>query len=112
LKEPSFLNFPTGAGGIMYFPGALSEDVFDEETFMELCPTGDDIWFWAMTVRNNTKITGIDKPYNNLIYVNPARELCITDLPTLWNLNKDGLNDIQIKNIFKKFPEIIGILKL
>ena len=74
FKKPSYLNFPTGAGGTMYFPGALCEKVFDEDKFMRICPTADDIWFWAMAILNNTKITGIDNPYNFLTYVNVARE--------------------------------------
>ena len=110
FMEPSFLNFPTGAGGTMYFPGALSEDIFDEETFMDLCPSGDDIWFWAMAIRNKTKITGIDNPYNKLIYVNVVRELGLVNRFTLWNLNQSGKNDVQIKNMINRYPEILKII--
>ena len=91
----------------MYFPGALCEKVFDEDKFMRICPTADDIWFWAMAILNNTKITGIDNPYNFLTYVNVARETGVIDNYTLWNLNKTGKNDEQLKDIFKEFPEIL-----
>ncbi len=40
--------FPTGVGGILYPPGSLDPRVFDEDAFMELCPRGDDIWFFWM----------------------------------------------------------------
>lgn len=107
----SFLNFPTGAGGTMYFPGALSERVLDEEMFMRLCPTGDDIWFWSMAILNGTKITGVDDPYNTLTYVNIAREVGILDTFTLWNLNKSGNNDNMIESVLNEFPEIMEIIK-
>ncbi len=108
--KSSYLNFATGAGGIMYFPHSLSDKVFDEDIFMKLCPTGDDIWFWAMTVLNKTKITGIDAPYNFLTYVNVAREVNVINNYTLWYLNKAGKNDVQIKGILKEFPEILEII--
>ena len=109
-NKSSFLNFPTGAGGIMYFPGALSEKVFDEDAFMRLCPTADDIWFWAMAVLNHTKITCIDGQYDCLNYVNVARETGAINNFTLWNFNKTGKNDAQLKNVLDEFPDILEII--
>ena len=109
--ESSFLNFPTGAGGVLYFPNSLCGQVFDESSFMELCPAGDDIWFWAMAVLNKTKITVIDKPITSLTYINVARESGILNELTLWNSNKDGKNDIQMQNLINKFPNILKIIK-
>lgn len=108
--ETSFLNLPTGAGGTLYYPGALSAEVLNEPLFLELCPTGDDIWFWTMAVLNNTKITITEPPMNDLTYVNLARERGILDEDTLWISNKNGMNDIQIKNMAKKFPDIFDII--
>ena len=110
-NEPSFLNFPTGAGGILYFPNALCEKVFDESLFLELCPYGDDIWFWAMAILNRTKITVIEEPIGSLTYINVAREIGILNELTLWNLNKCGMNDIQMDNVLSKFPKILDIIK-
>ena len=107
----SYLNFPTGAGGTLYFPNALSDLVFEEKLFMEFCPSTDDIWFWAMAILNKTKISPIDKPLNNLKYVNIARDLGIIDSPTLWQVNRDGNNDKQLNNIINYFPEILKTIK-
>ena len=49
---PSNLNIPIGVGGVLYPSGSLSDEVFDEETFMKLCPQGDDLWFWLMAKKN------------------------------------------------------------
>jgi hypothetical protein len=46
LATPSEHVFPTGAGGILYPPGSLSDEALDTELALELCPTADDIWFW------------------------------------------------------------------
>ena len=110
-SETSFLNFPTGAGGTLYFPNSLCEKVVDESMFLNLCPAGDDIWFWAMAILKKSKITVIEKPYWDLIYVNLAREWGILNEITLWDSNKGGQNDIQMKNVIDKFPAILDIIK-
>lgn len=111
FAKSTFLNFITGVGGILYFPNALSDIVFKTELFKKLCPTGDDIWFWAMAVLNKTKITGNLKPHNALKYVNISRELGIDNNRTLFHFNKNGQYDMQIKNVINYFPEIIKIIK-
>jgi hypothetical protein len=46
--------FPTGVGGCFYPAGSLYPDVTKKELFMTLCPTADDIWFWAMAKMQKT----------------------------------------------------------
>ena len=110
FREPSYLTLPTGAGGTLYCPNALSDSVFDESLFNKLCPTADDMWFWAMAVLNKTKITYVEKPLVRLTYVNIAQELGILNKFTLWQYNRDGYNDIQMNNIINYFPEILEII--
>ena len=45
-----------------------------------------------------------------LTYVNVAQEAGILDNITLWQHNKEGHNDVQIKNILNHFPEILEII--
>ncbi len=40
--------FPTGVGGILYPPEALVRQALDEDRFMRLCPSADDVWFFWM----------------------------------------------------------------
>ena len=54
---PSFLNFLTGVGGVLYPPNSLHQDILSQEGFSSLCPNADDIWFWAMAVLADTKIS-------------------------------------------------------
>lgn len=107
----SFLNFFTGAGGVLYPPNSLDNRVLDEELAMDMCPSTDDIWFWAMTVLNKRKIKPIKDNLNKLTFVNSFRELNLDNQTTLWKLNVTNKgNDVQFKKIFKKFPELESIL--
>ncbi|WP_197284587.1 glycosyltransferase [Piscinibacter sakaiensis] len=110
LKEvpgslPSFENFATGCGGILYPPGSLHPDVGDSTLFNEICPHGDDIWFWGMTLRNGTRVS--------LLYETDFR-LCTvpgTEESSLWIQNvRQGGNDRMIQALLQRFPEILSRL--
>lgn len=105
-KKYSFLNFGTGVGGILYPPKVLYKDVLNEELFENLAPTGDDIWFWAMSVLNNAKIKIIDNGYTNLNYINPKRELNFLKEKTLFSKNIMGSNDKQLEKVLNHYPEL------
>ena len=96
-NEASYLNFFTGAGGVLYPPNSLYEDVLNEELFMKLAPTADDIWFWAMAVLNNTKIRIINNHITDFIFVDPELEFRMTDATSLYKINILK-NDEQLKN--------------
>ncbi|MGU3390548.1 hypothetical protein [Sphingomonas sp. M1A8_2b] len=51
---PHQLLFPTGVGGVLYPPRSLGDDALDEALFMQLCPTGDDLWLFWMAERAGT----------------------------------------------------------
>jgi len=49
-------NFPTGKGGILYKPSFFKKTgdlIFNENIYMKYCPTGDDIWFYLLRIKNN-----------------------------------------------------------
>ena len=43
--------FPTGVGGVLYFPGCFNQDVVNKEKFMSLSPSADDIWLKVMSLK-------------------------------------------------------------
>lgn len=106
--EPSFCNFLTGAGGVLYPPKTLYKDVLNEEVFMKLSPFNDDIWFWAMAVLNNTKINVVENNIRKLYNVNNAKALGLKTL-SQYNVNEGG-NDKQLKNIFDYYPNLKKLL--
>lgn len=92
------LLFPTGVGGVLYPPHTLSEEVLNEEAFLRLCPTADDIWFKAMSLLNNKQC-----------YKTPSHNPCYFSIPTMQDIGLyknnvfGGENDIQIKKVFEAY---------
>lgn len=100
--KPSYNNFLTGVGGVLYPPNSLYKDVFNEELFQELSPYADDIWFWAMAVLNNVKINVIKDNYIKLNYAENTQETA------LWRLNvAKNKNDEQLANVLNHYPQIL-----
>lgn len=98
--EPSFLNFFTGVGGVLYPPNSLYKDVLDQDKFLKLCPNADDIWFWAMAVLQGTKTAIVPDPC--LIEASLASQK-----QALWAINvAQNQNDIQLDNVLKAYPEL------
>lgn len=110
-SEPSFLNFSTNGAGTLFPPNSLNKTILDSDLFSELCPSGDDIWIWAMAILNKTKIKVLNNGYLDLIYVNLAREDLILNENVLWAVNVRGdNNNIQINKVINHFPKIKDIL--
>ena len=99
--------FFTGISGVLYPPKCLHEDVLNEDKFTELCPMGDDIWFWGMAVLNNTPIKLVDNAIKCPTLIDGTQETA------LWKENViNNKNDIQIKNMISAYPEILKKLKI
>lgn len=101
LQSP--LNFFTGVGGVLYPPNSLHREVFNEDVFLSICPSADDVWFNAMARLQGTPIcksfthSNIGEDY--LDKLSPLEE----GLGVHNNDSKNCLNDIQIKAVFEKY---------
>jgi len=96
--KPSFNVFPTGVGGILYPPGSLHTKVLDKELFLRLAPFGDDIWFKAMALLNNTKTVMVNEKSIEFPLIKDSQD------DALWHLNvRKNQNDEQLKNVFDYF---------
>ncbi len=101
--QPSFNNFFTGVGGVLYPPHSLSSEVMNEKVFKTLAPNADDVWFWAMAIKNGTKINVVNSDFKS-VCINPERELGISGEFTLGQLNvQEGGNDPQLVAVIKEF---------
>ncbi|WP_416863045.1 hypothetical protein [Helicobacter ganmani] len=98
--SPSFLNFFTGVGGVLYPPHCLYKDVLDEQKFLHLATSQDDIWFWAMALLKETKINVVEENYTEFMsYVD------YTKCGTLWLENvKGGINDKVLHTLLESYP--------
>ncbi len=97
--DESFMIFPTGVGGVLYYPGCFAEEVINEDMFMDLCPTADDVWLKAMSLKKGIKCRVIENPRlwrEDNIDIAP-----VTD-KGLFMINKHK-NDEQINKVFSYF---------
>lgn len=105
-EEKSILLFPTGCGGILYPPNIFFDDVLDENLFMKLAPTADDIWFKAMTTLSNTACKQIS-------LCSPLITISIAQAQSLCKINnaENNRNDIQLQNVIRYYPDLTKILE-
>ena len=99
-STPSDLTFLTGVGGILYPPASLPvEELMDITTAQRVCPTADDIWFWAMARRKATPTLCLGLPRD------PFRQIeALHDGPCLNTHNVlGGHNDRQIAQAVGEF---------
>jgi len=54
--------FMPGGNGCLYPPGSLDEQVKELDLALRLCPTADDIWFWASLQRTQTRSVCLGLP--------------------------------------------------
>lgn len=109
---PSYRNFLTGCGGILYPPHSLYKDVDNMDLIRKLAPYADDIWFWAMSLLNNVKIKTFKGRYRKVLLVNPEREMRQTDELTLTKVNiAGGGNDKQMDEVIASYPQLLEKLK-
>ena len=80
----------------MFPPKSLYIDVLNEDLFMNLSPTGDDIWFWAMAVLKGTKIKLVGNNISDICVINGTQN------NGLWEtVNSFGQNDIHLNRIIR-----------
>lgn len=100
---PSYLNFLTGVGGVLYPPHCLDQEVFNQDVFLDICKYADDIWFYSMAIKKGTKINKVytHSPNSEEYIENPN----IQDIGLIHkNLNRTQFNnDTQLKNVFDKY---------
>lgn len=103
---PSYLNFFTSGGGVLYKSDLLYKDIIRDDIFMRHCPRADDVWFNAMAVLQGTKTKIINGGAFPLRYVNPENEMNGINTLSSYN-NGQGGNDLQIQAVLKLYPEIL-----
>lgn len=96
-QDISPLTFPTSGAGVLYPPHTFYSDVTICERFMELCPSGDDIWlYWMM--RLNGRVAR--RTANRRRFYNWND----TDQAALWRKNLiDGANDVQLDRMLETY---------
>jgi hypothetical protein len=98
-----FGNLQTGVGGVLYPPHSLKTEMLDSNLFMNICPTTDDVWFWAAAVANGIKILPVPFGHNKPRELQKPREL---SLKTVNFKSGADLNRNALEKILEKYPII------
>lgn len=87
-----------GCAGCCYPPYIFDDEIRKKDIFLKLCPSADDIWFWAMEERQNIKRQYIpQKGYGYHTYVNRIEEYDWSLDSTLMHQNVvEGKNNAQL----------------
>jgi hypothetical protein len=96
VTGPSELLFPAGTCGVLYPPGVLHAEVLNEEVFMDICPTGDDIWLKAMSLLNDIACKKVAADSSRYPTISG------TQAEKLWDINKTE-NDRQMQAVFTRY---------
>lgn len=96
--EPSFKNFFTGVGGVLYPPHCFGDQVLDIELLTKLSSLQDDIWLNVMARLNRTSIVNIRSDQGMLIEIPETQK----DALKLINC-AENRNDTYMKNVMKYF---------
>jgi hypothetical protein len=98
-----FGNLQTGVGGVLYPPHSLRIEMLDSNLFMNICPTTDDVWFWAAAMANGTKILPVPFGHNKPRELQKPKEL---SLKTINFKSGIDLNRAAFEKILEKYPVI------
>ena len=100
--DSSRLNFFTGVGGVLYPVGCLDKEVMSKEVFMDICRHGDDIWFYAMAVLNNTPIVKCFSHNSEGDFI--TYDFVQEEALAVKNTSRtECRNDKQLKAVFEKY---------
>jgi hypothetical protein len=95
--ENSIFNFPTGVLGVLYPPNIFHTEVLDMQTALDLCPLGDDIWFYWMARLNKAPIRRVKKSPSIYCW-RSSRDVALSIKNT-----RDGFNDVQIASMVRRY---------
>lgn len=91
--------------GSLYPNGIFDKEILNEQVFMKLAPTADDLWFWAMEKRLNIKVS-LTEPHGYGLHrpINRIEEYDWSQKGTLMFLNVvNGNNDKQFENLVEYY---------
>ncbi|MDR1071182.1 MAG: PIG-L family deacetylase [Rickettsiales bacterium] len=104
-KFPKYSNLPTTGGGTLFPPHSLHPDFSKKEIFTALCPTTDDIWFWAMAALNGTK-AAVARRNRDIVEIQEMQSVSLRDD----NAHGKLLNDDAVGSLFERYPELKNIV--
>ena len=88
-------NIAIGCLGVFYPAGCFHPEVLNRAAFMQLCPTGDDLWLYWMVRSNGRFEIHSGSQHGQVSWHSSQKE-------SLWNQNRNK-NDIQINAMIRTY---------
>lgn len=98
INRPNLALFAVGAGGILYPPHLLHENLFDKDGLLSTTLNNDDIWLKIMEVANRIPVVIPSAAGDRAVTIEGSQE------SALYNANKNG-NDGMIRAAWNYFSE-------
>lgn len=101
----SFVGIPrmdivaTTGGMTLFLPWLFKQEVLNVGVFMEKIPYADDLWIKIMEVYSGIPTVLAEKRWNDPVLKEHQKE-CLFE-----NYNKDGGNDMQLRELLKEYPK-------
>lgn len=102
--EATYLHRGISHAGVLYPPHSLHSDVTEEEKFLELAPTNDDLWFWVMAIRNGTKIAVAKYNIPTPKYVDGTQDETLSSR----NFGEEKLFERDFDRLIREYPEMLS----
>lgn len=98
----SGLIFPTGVGGVLYFPGCFDAEILNREAFMRLAPKADDIWLKAMSLKRGTPCRVVEDPREwtqRFLFIEGSQKYALKHE----NMHGEDGNDVKMRAVFDEY---------
>lgn len=102
-KDVSPLNVALGVEGVLYPPNSFDDEVLNEEIFLSICPTADDLWFKAMELKSGTGVRHVYTHYERGGGAIPNWGIQDESLQKINENMNDCKNDEQLKKVFARY---------
>lgn len=97
------LNVALGVEGVLYPPHAFDDEVFNEDVFLSICSTADDLWFKAMELKAGTGVRHVYTHYERGGGAIPNLTLQDIGLQQINENVNDCRNDIQLNAVLERY---------
>ncbi|UZE95758.1 glycosyl transferase [Alkalimarinus alittae] len=101
-KSPALDIFPTGVGGVLYFPNCFDDEIFNKGEFLKLAPNSDDVWLKAMSLKKGTYCQKVldERPWEpRNVIIEGSQKYSLKRK----NKSREEGNDPKIKAVFDKY---------
>ncbi|WP_304210196.1 glycosyltransferase family A protein, partial [Helicobacter canis] len=104
IKEssPHLALASVGVSGVLYPPRPFSQEFFNTQAILSLCPYSDDLWFFVMSVLNDVPKVLVQGALEHPKESSIAQD----ESPNLWEINcEQNRNYDQLRALLEAYPQ-------